>query len=167
MAIGSSVATSCRQSVRGSDVDHGTQHGTVIVRNLGSAGAFEVENPGPPIALWSQVMLQRLENGIWRDDNEAELSLAEICVWNARPSCQTLQHGGRLRPHPWNGLICGGQCPESCRANSFLGPGQFRFVVMTCNQKRRFPGPSFSLPDYDHSGLKMSQHSSPKPTAKN
>jgi hypothetical protein len=166
VAVGAIVAMSYRQAANRTDVDGGNQHATVIVRNLESPGTFEIENAGSPIALWSQVTLQRLENGTWRDDNETELSLEEVCVWNAQPSCQTLQRGGRLHPHPWNGLSCGGQCPESCRANSFLGPGQFRFVVTACDRKRHFPGPSFSLPDYDHSQLKMTQHSSSKPAAK-
>ncbi len=129
----------------------------VLVRNLQQPGTFEVDNTGPAIQLWSQVKLQRFQNGQWQEEQGTNLFLAESCGWNQQPVCQTLPQGAKLHPFPWNGLSCGGQCPMVCRANDFLGPGQFRFVVTTCDRKRSFYGPAFTLPDYDHSELKKKE----------
>jgi len=98
--------------------------------------------------------LQGFENGAGQDENGLDLVILETCEWNRQPGCQTLEHGAKLRPVAWNGLSCGGQCGGTCRGNAFLGPGQFRFVVTTCDKKRSFYGPVFTMPDYDHSELK-------------
>ncbi len=126
---------------------------TVIVTNLATPGAFAVENRGAAIALSSQVAVQRLEDGKWQD-RASDLVLSEKCESNQNPACRTLANGAKVIPVPWDGELCSGQCMLGCRANAFLGPGQFRFVVATCDRKRRFYGPAFSLPDYDHSELR-------------
>ena len=125
---------------------------TILLRNLDTPGAFELENRGPAIALYSEVVVQRLENGIWQDE-VANVTLTDFCVWDPKPGCQTFEHSAKFRPVPWTGLVCGGQCGMTCRANAYLGPGQCRFVVTTCDRKRRFYGPTFTLPDYEHSVL--------------
>jgi hypothetical protein len=81
------------------------------------------------------------------------MTLTDFCVWDPKPGCRTFEHGAKFRPVPWTGLVCGGQCGMTCRANAYLGPGQCRFVVTTCDRKRRFYGPTFTLPDYEHSVL--------------
>ena len=129
---------------------------TVVLRNLESSGAVEIENRGPTISLWWQMRLQRFEGGEWREEKGLNLVILATCEWNRRLGCQPFEHGAKLRPVPWNGLSCGGQCWASCRANVFLGPGQFRFVANSCDQKRSFYGPAFMMPDYDHSELKKS-----------
>jgi hypothetical protein len=129
---------------------------TVVLRNLESPGAVEIENRGPAISLWSQLHLQRFENSEWHEEKGLDLVILSTCELNRPPGCQSVEHGAKVRPVPWNGLSCGGQCGASCRANVFLGPGQFRFVVSSCDQKRSFYGPAFTMPDYDHSELKKS-----------
>jgi hypothetical protein len=131
---------------------------TVVVTNLEKPGAFEVENRGSSIELSSQVIVQRLEDGKWQD-RATDLVLSDRCDSNQASLCRTLPHAAKLRPVPWNGELCSGQCMLGCRANAFLGPGQLRFVVTTCDRKRRFYGPVFTLPDYDHSDLKKSRDS--------
>ena len=145
VAVGAIVAMSYRQAANRTDVDGGNQHASVIVRNLESPGSFEIENAGSPIALWSQVTLQRLENGTWRDDNETELSLEEVCVWNAQPSCQTLQRGGRLHPHPWNGLRLWGAMPRVVSRQFFSRPWPVPFRGHDLRPQAAFPRPLLQL----------------------
>ncbi len=129
---------------------------SVVVVNLDRPGAFEIENRGPSIELSSQVVVQRLEDGKWQD-RATDLVLSDRCDSNQHPPCRTLEHGTKIRPVTWDGELCSGQCMLGCRANAFLGPGQLRFAVSTCDNKRRFYGPTFTMPDYDHSDLKRAR----------
>ena len=117
----------------------------VLVRNLATPGAFEVENSGADIELARKVSIQRYANGKWSDE-VTDTALIERCGPPAPSECFHLAHGARFRPVMWNGLTCGSQCPATCRANIYLGPGRFRFVVSTCDGKRTFAGPAFQLP---------------------
>jgi hypothetical protein len=122
---------------------------TIVLRNLDTPGAFELANRWTAIALYSEGIVRRLESGT-RQDEVANPSLL-------RPGPQarlpTLEYGTKFRPIPWTGLVCGGQCGMTCRANAYLRPGECRFVVITCDRKRHFYGPAFTLPDYKHSVL--------------
>lgn len=139
------AATSCASS----PVEHASEvppeEVSVVVRNLSLPGAFEVENPGPDIELAWAVAVQRHAKGEWSDE-VTDLSLIEKCGDTPPGRCVRLAHGARLRPVRWNGLTCGSQCPAACRANVYLGPGRFRFVVSSCDGKRKFQGPEFELP---------------------
>jgi hypothetical protein len=149
------LVTSCALPPSGNAVAKAAEE-TVVLRNLESPGAVEIENKGSAISLWSQMRLQRFENGEWHEEKGLDLVIFATCEWNRPPGCQPVEHGAKVRPVPWNGLSCGGQCGASCRANVFLGPGKFRFVASSCDQKHRFYGPAFTMPDYDHSELKKS-----------
>ena len=149
------LVTSCTLPPSGNAVAKAAEE-TVVLRSLESPGAVEIENKGSAISLWSQMRLQRFENGEWHEEKGPDLVIFATCEWNRPPGCQPVEHGAKVRPVPWNGLSCGGQCGASCRANVFLGPGQFRFVASSCDQKHRFYGPAFTMPDYDHSELKKS-----------
>jgi hypothetical protein len=116
----------------------------VVIRNLKKSGSFEVENEGLAISLYSQVVVQRWNEDRWHDV-ASDLVLSETCKWNPKPECTPLAKGGKIHPMPWNGMSCSGQCFLGCRANIFLGPGTFRFVVSTCDRKTRFYGPAFKL----------------------
>ena len=137
-------------------VASGEQEG-IVLRNLDKAGALEIQNRGPAIELSSQLKVQQFVAGRWQDLG-VNVSLAETCAWQSQQStCHTVDSGAKLRPVAWNGMSCGGQCSQSCRATVYLGPGQFRFAVNTCDRKHGFFGPSFNLLDYRHSGLKTDQ----------
>jgi len=156
LAMAALTGVSCaRQDLRADARQEATQE-TVVVRNLDIPGAFEVENRGPALELASRVVVQKLEGGAWTD-RATDLILAETCDWNPKPGCRTVERGAKLRPPRWNGLVCSGQCPLGCRANLYLGPGQFRFVVTSCDRKQRFFGPAFIMPDYDHSEPKKKE----------
>jgi hypothetical protein len=118
---------------------------SVVVRNLSLPGAFEIENRGPDIELAWAVTIQRELKGEW-SDHATDLTLIEKCGQSPPSGCVPLPHGAKLRPARWNGLTCGSQCAATCRANLYLGPGRFRFVVTSCDGKRKFRGPAFELP---------------------
>jgi hypothetical protein len=115
-----------------------------VIRNLEKSGSFEVDNEGPAISLYSQVVVQRWNEDRWHDV-ASDLVLSESCKWNPEPECTTLAKGGKIHPMPWNGMSCSGQCFLGCRGNIFLGPGKFRFAITTCDRKTRFYGPGFNL----------------------
>jgi len=118
---------------------------SVVVRNLSLPGAFEVENRGPDIELASAVTIQRNLKGEWIDQ-VTDLTLVEKCGQTASGGCSPLSQGAKIRPVRWNGLTCGSQCAATCRANLYLGPGRFRFVLSSCDRKRKFPGAAFEMP---------------------
>jgi hypothetical protein len=118
---------------------------SVVVRNLSLPGAFEVENLGPDTELAGAVTIQRDLKGEWSNE-VTDLTLVQKCGQTPPASRVLLPHGVKLRPVPWNGLTCGSQCAATCRANLYLGPGRFRFVVSSCDGKHKFPGPAFEMP---------------------
>ena len=118
---------------------------SVLVRNLSPPGAFEVENRGPDIELAGTVTIQRDLKGEWSDE-VTDLVLVQKCGQSPPDGRVLLPHGGKLRPVPWNGMTCGSQCPATCRANVYLGPGRFRFVVSSYDGKHNFTGPTFEMP---------------------
>jgi hypothetical protein len=46
---------------------------------------------------------------------------------------------------PWDGWICGGQCPIACMQNVPAMPGTYRFVLVTVPDARRIISPKFSM----------------------
>ncbi len=121
------------------------EQGTVVVRSLSPPGSFEVENQGPDIELAWTVTVQRYVDGQWTD-TVTDLALAEACGQAPGSGCVRLAHSTKIRPKPWNGLTCGSQCPAACRANVYAGPGRFRFVVSSCDRRKKFTGPAFEMP---------------------
>jgi len=126
---------------------------SVVVRNLSLPGAFEVENRGPDIELaWAVTVQRQLKgrelNGQWSDE-VTDLTLSEKCEASPRAGCVPLPRGAKRAPVRWNGLTCGSQCAATCRANIYLGPGRFRFVVSSCDGKRKFFGAAFEMPTRD------------------
>jgi hypothetical protein len=130
------------------DSEPGADDAPIVVRNLSPPGAFEIENRGPDIELSWPVTIQRQLKGQWSDE-VTDLTLSEKCEASPRSGCISLPHGAKLSPARWNGLTCGSQCAATCRANVYLGPGRFRFVVTACDGKRKFFGPSFEMPTRD------------------
>jgi hypothetical protein len=119
--------------------------GQVSVENGARPGQFGVVNHGPgPVDLLRKVTVEQLETGKWVV-TEAEVFLIGNCREKAEVSSVRLTSGQKLTVAPWNGKTCDGQCARSCRANIYLGPGEFRFVLWTADHQTRFEGPSFRL----------------------
>lgn len=116
----------------------------IVVTNLPQPGAVEIANHGPDVELSTKLLVQREYKGEWRDET-TDCRLIERCG-DSPGACRRVVHNGILRPVPWNGLICASQCSAGCRANLYLGPGKFRFVVESCDGKSRAFGPPFEMP---------------------
>jgi hypothetical protein len=116
----------------------------IVLRNLSAPGAFSVTNNGPDIELQRRVVVEKMEPAGWRA-TYADVRLIATCEEKETGTTRLMKHGETLVVKSWNGWSCNGQCPRSCRANIFLGPGQFRFVVVSGNSTQRFEGEAFTL----------------------
>ena len=52
---------------------------------------------------------------------------------------------GRITLVPWDGSMCGGQCPTSCVKNYPLGPGTFRFEIVVSPEDIKIQSPPFTI----------------------
>lgn len=136
------------------------QNGSVVVRPLADPGSFEIRNSGAEIELASAVEVEQLQDGEWRHPR-TKLTLAESCPKAAMASCVTLARDAVLHPVAWTGFSCSSQCETRCKKNVYLGPGTFRFVVLSCDRKRRFESDSFRLPALPQSGKGSSSTCAP------
>jgi len=123
----------------------------VVLHNDGNPGGLRVENRGSAISLSSQIVVERIRDGAWIR-TPVRMELLEKCLADDPPACVTMEAAATIRTVPWKGNTCSGQCPHSCRSNHYAGPGQFRFVVTTCDGKQRFVGPEFSMAAGDQAG---------------
>jgi hypothetical protein len=118
----------------------------VVVTNLATPGGVSIANTSKQdVQLARDLVVERQAAGKW-ERVEVALALSSTCEKPSTETCPTLAAGATLRPVRWNGFTCAPQCPGSCRANVYLGPGTFRFVVSTCDRAQRFVGPAFELP---------------------
>src|SRR5204863_1671181 len=100
--------------------------GQVTVENGARPGQFAVANHGPgAVELLRKVTVDQRDDGKWTA-TEAEVSLVSACSNKTEASTVRLATGQTLKVAPWDGKTCDGQCPRACRANVYLGPGEFR-----------------------------------------
>ena len=123
----------------------GAETVAVVVTNGSVAGAFSVTNNGAEIRLNRRVIVEQRAAEQWTA-TEADVRLISSCDEYEAQSPRLLQAGQSIAVVAWSGMSCGGQCPASCRANVYLGPGEFRFVVLSEDEAQRFEGPPFQLP---------------------
>jgi hypothetical protein len=119
----------------------------LLIRNLDQPGAFEIENTGERIELAWDVRVQQKKGDAWEDRVVEDLRLVEDCQTPPAAPCRTLEKGTRVRPVPWTGFSHTAQCQKAARANVYLGPGTFRFVVSSCDGARKYYGDPFQLPE--------------------
>jgi len=134
-----SVIMACAESRGGGSVDP-----KIVLRNLETPGAFSVTNNGPDIELQRRVVVEKMEGHGW-NATDADVRLIATCEEEEIGATRLVKQGETLMVKSWNGWSCNGQCPRPCRANIYLGPGQFRFVVLSGNGKHRFEGAAFTL----------------------
>jgi hypothetical protein len=124
--------------------------GSLRITNLAQPGELEVENLGPDVDLAWTLLVQYEYNNQWINKVlDLGLELVQKCGEPKLGRCVRLIRGAKLRPVPWDGFTCA-SCSTGCRGNAYLDPGRFRFVISTCDGKKKIYGPSFDLPDYDH-----------------
>lgn len=116
--------------------------GNVEVRLLGKPGAFQIANMGDEIDLSRDVIVERNGDG----GTAVTLQLIDTCGAPDAGACVSIPARGTFTPVAWTGTSCDSQCPRPCRANVYLGPGTFRFVVKSCDGRRHWESAWFSLP---------------------
>lgn len=123
--------------------------GAVEVRLLGKRPtAFQVVVSGDAIDLSRDVTIEH-EADSGRYPIGGIIQLIESCDKQLDAgTCVSLPAKGTITPVPWTGFTCDSQCPRACRANAYLGPGVFRYVVKSCDGKRQWASPYFTLPPY-------------------
>lgn len=52
---------------------------------------------------------------------------------------------GTITAVPWNGFMCGGQCPTACMKDYPLGPGTFRFEIVVMPDATKLQSPAFTI----------------------
>ena len=117
----------------------------VLVKNLDRPGAVSIVNQGPDITLGRKLIVEKHVGAKWTQV-DADVRLINSCSETETGANRVLHRGETLELKAWNGWSCDGQCGRSCRANVYLGPGEFRLVVVSANGKQRFEGPGFMMP---------------------
>jgi hypothetical protein len=128
-------------------VSYGQIASMIELRNEAQPGAFRLVNKSETaVALSTRVKVERLRDGSWIE-TPIHMTLTEKCSPRPKPTCITLDRGQTIEPVRWTGYTCSGQCPRSCRSNHFAGPGEFRFVIESCDGTQRLTGTPFAMPD--------------------
>ncbi len=135
----------CAQSCQSPQAASARQPPKVVIFNGKFPGSFRVENNGDmPVSLDREVTVEIWGAGKW-SEIKGIVRLIDRC--NPQPNeCLRLAASSSFEPLPWNGMSCGAQCGEPCRANEYYGPGKFRYVLKDCAGKERWIGPEFELP---------------------
>lgn len=123
-----------------------------VALTLLGAGELEVSASSPSRVAAAADVERRDERGQWVRLEHLDLGrgyrLTAQCTQT--DACFGVAPGAALRPEPWRGFDCSAQCNGTCRANAWLGPGTFRFVVRDCDGKNPLASPPFTLPDAEH-----------------
>jgi hypothetical protein len=112
---------------------------------------FSLQNTGSsPVSLEAFAAIdRRWPDGVWEVLGSIDVGgyrLVEAC--DQKPgSCVTIEPGKTLRPIGWTGFSCAAQCNQSCRANTWMGPGTYRLVLKGCGGGAKILGPEFTLPE--------------------
>ena len=121
-----------------------SQTGAAEIRNLAQPGAFAIEASPSGASFIKQGRIEQQTARGWEPVFE-EFRLVEDCGAVATlPACVTLAPGASLRPVPWTGYTCRGQCPRPCKGNVYRPPGTFRLVLPVCGGGE-VTGPPFHM----------------------
>lgn len=115
------------------------------VRNLAQPGAFAIEASPFGASFEKQGRIEQQTAAGW-ETVFGEFSLVEDCgAAAALPACVTLAPGAVMRPVPWNGYTCYGQCSRPCKSNVYRPPGTFRLVLTVCGGGAQVMGTPFFM----------------------
>lgn len=125
---------------------------SAVALTLLGAGELEITAADTARVATAADIERRDEGGGWVRLENLDLGKGYRLVAQCTQSdtCSTVAQGAPLRVQPWHGLDCSAQCNGTCRANAWLGPGTFRFVVRDCEGKNPIASPAFVLPDAEH-----------------
>jgi hypothetical protein len=109
----------------------------------GPFGALQLVNHGQSIRLSAVLKVEQQLGNDWKDTPVTNLFLIAQCGAAPVPKCVSLPAGATFQPVPWRGNYCNSQCPVPCDLDGPVPPGVYRFVVSTCDHKRKFVSPTF------------------------
>lgn len=118
---------------------------TAQVRNLPQPGAFVIEAPPGGASYRRLGRIERRTAAGWENGFD-EFALTDDCSAAPPPACVALTPGQTLRPVPWTGYACAGQCPRACKGEGYLPSGTFRLTLTACGDGAEFSGPAFDMP---------------------
>jgi hypothetical protein len=105
---------------------------------------------GAAVQLLSHVDVEmRNESGLWHSTS-ALVYLDAAC--SAKPpldQCVILVPLEIIRPYPWFGFSCSGQCRPRGIGDHYMRGWPLRFVVSSCDGLHRYAGPPFRLLEYE------------------
>ncbi len=125
----------------------------VVVVNGATPGSFSIQvGLVGAVELSTYVEIQREVDGGFVPSGVTDVVLTTACDpdlalrgGRSLARCTTLPGGTTLTPPPFTGMGCASQCNMVCHWNAPVTPGTFRFVVTSCDGKRRFEGPAFVM----------------------
>jgi hypothetical protein len=122
-----------------------SQAAAAQVRNLAHPGAFAIEASPSGASFEKRGRIEQKTATGWETVFD-EFYLVNDCGAVATlPACVTLAPGAVLRPVPWNGYTCYGQCPRPCKSNVYRPPGTFRLVLTVCGGGAQVMGTPFFM----------------------
>ncbi len=113
-----------------------------------AAGELEVSSAARSRLAVAAGIERKDEHGNWVRLENLDLGKGYRLVAQCTQSdtCITVAPGTPVRVEPWHGFDCSAQCNGTCRANAWLGPGTFHFVVRDCEGKSELASSPFELP---------------------
>jgi hypothetical protein len=115
------------------------------VRNLTQPGAFAIEASPSGASFQRQGRIEQQTASGWETVFDEFYLVSNCSAVATVPACVTLAPGTVLRPVPWNGYTCYGQCPRPCKGNVYRPPGTFRLVLTACGEGAGQAGPPFFM----------------------
>ncbi len=124
--------------------------GAAVIVTNGAPGSFSVHAGSVAATLSTHVDVEREVDGGFVLAGTSDVVLTAACdaklaTGGSAPPCIALAAGETLTPPPWTGMSCASQCNLLCHFNAPVTPGNFRFVVRSCDGKQRFEGPTFTM----------------------
>ena len=119
--------------------------GGVEVRVGERPGELEILNSGKgAVSILSAITIEQRGGAVWKPI-ATSIQAIQSCP-AAGQECQSVPEGARWKIAAWSGFSCAAQCPEPCRANNYYGPGEFRFLVRSCDRRSSWTSGTFRLP---------------------
>jgi hypothetical protein len=119
-------------------------HGVEIPRSWGLTITNLFDKP---VAIDRWVAVERRTVNGWKQNSgtQAVASCRDfVYQYDSKSSIRLAAHSS-LAVHPWNGFVCGGQCPQSCMQNVYSGPGILRYVVTLLPEGKKVSSLPFAV----------------------
>lgn len=103
---------------------------------------------GGAVTIDRWIAIERMTPKGWKQNSGIQAVAAcsdYVHEYNFKSPIRLAAHSS-LAVRPWDGMVCGGQCPEACMQNANLSPGIFRFVVVLLPGANRIESLPFALP---------------------